>query len=393
MNQQVSVVLVGIAGYGQMYVKEILDKQNVNAFVKGVVDVTPEKSTYYSLIQQRQIPIYASLEEFYQHHEADLAILSTPIHLHKRQACLAMENGSHVLCEKPATANTEDVKKMQETRDRTGKFLAIGFNWSFTDAVQSLKQDILRGAFGQAKRMKSVVLWPRNQAYFQRSSWAGKQYSPTGEAIFDSVANNATAHFLHHLLYVNGGRMDTSATIKTVTAELYRANPIETFDTCAVRLQTENDIEILYYASHAVPENHAPQYQLEFEEAMIDYNPNEHGRNITVRWNDGSITEYPDPEQDHTAKLHVCIQAIRENHQDILCGIEAGAQHVKAIDAMHKSVPSIPTFPENWMAYDEQNQLITVDDLADTLKECYLKACLPHELNVEWSQPGNRIQL
>src|SRR5699024_3010834 len=188
-----------------------------------------------------------------------------PIHLHKNQACLAMEKGSHVLCEKPATADLEHLQEMIDTRDRTKKQLAIGFNWSFTESVQELKNDILSGKFGRPLKAKSIVLWPRNADYFNRSSWAGKKFSPDGDRIFDSVANNATAHFLHHLLYLSGDSIETSAEIDHLTAELYRANPIETFDTCAVRLQTKNDVEIVYIAAHAVSEQHRPKYIMEFE--------------------------------------------------------------------------------------------------------------------------------
>ncbi|GAE91953.1 oxidoreductase [Gracilibacillus boraciitolerans JCM 21714] len=256
MSKQISVVLVGIGGYGHTYLKNLFNEGNESAFVIGVVDVAPERSDYYEEIKDRNIPIYHSLEDFYQDHQADLVIICTPIHLHKSQSCLAMENGSNVLCEKPATANPKDLQEMIATRDRTGKKLAIGFNLSFTDPVQELKSDILAGKFGKAKRMKTLVLWPRNADYFNRSGWAGKKYSPEGEMIFDSVANNATAHFLHHLLYLSGDSIETSAEIDQLSAELYRANPIETFDTCAVHLRTKNEVEIIYLATHAVEEEH-----------------------------------------------------------------------------------------------------------------------------------------
>ncbi len=50
MTKQVSVVLVGIGGYGNMYLRALLDPQNVNAYVEGVVDVVPENSNYYQEI-------------------------------------------------------------------------------------------------------------------------------------------------------------------------------------------------------------------------------------------------------------------------------------------------------------------------------------------------------
>lgn len=393
MTKQVSVVLVGIGGYGNMYLRALLDPQNVNAYVEGVVDVVPENSNYYQEIIEQNIPVFESLEVFYQEHNADLAIISTPIHLHKHQSCIAMENGSHVLCEKPATASRKHLQEMIETRDRTGKKLAIGFNWSFTNTIQALKEDILTGEFGKPIRMKSLVLWPRNSDYFNRSSWAGKKFSPNGEMIFDSVANNATAHFLHHLFYLTGDAIDRSAEIDQLSAELYRANSIETFDTCAVHLLTKNNVEVIYLASHAISNNHRPKYSIEFENAIITYHPEGESSDIVATFKDGTKKTYQDPENNHLAKLGVMIEAILTNDDNILCGPEAASSHVHAIYGMHQSVKDIPTFPSNWISVDEEQKLTIVDGLEEVLTECYDQFCLPNDLGIEWSKPGSIVKL
>ncbi|WP_058306596.1 Gfo/Idh/MocA family protein [Gracilibacillus massiliensis] len=393
MKTVVSIVLVGIGGYGNVYLKSLFSKENESALVEGVVDVAPKRSNYHQEIIDRNIPIYDSLEDFYKENKADLAIISTPIHLHRDQACLAMEKGSHVLCEKPATANPKHLQEMIETRDRTNKKLAIGFNWSFTDSVQELKQDILKGQFGRPLRMKSLVLWPRNADYFNRSGWAGKKFSPNGDMIFDSVANNATAHFLHHLLYLSGDKIEKSAEIDQISAELYRANPIETFDTCAVHLHTKNDVEIIYLASHAVADEHRPKYKLEFEDATITYHPDGERSEIVAKWHDGKEKVYEDPEQNHLAKLGVMIKAIQSEDQSILCGPEAARAHVQAIYGMHQSVQDIPNFPVHWVAYNEENKLTTVQGLDETLKQCYHQFCLPNDLGIEWSTAGDIVKV
>ncbi len=247
------------------------------------------------------------------------------------------------------------------------------------------------GKFGKPLRMKSLVLWPRNADYFNRSGWAGKKYSPNGEMIFDSVANNATAHFLHHLLYLSGDQIEKSAEINQISAELYRANPIETFDTCAVHLHTKNDIEIIYLASHAVADEHRPQYELEFEDATITYDPEGERSGIVAKWHDGTEKEYDDPEKNHLAKLGIMIKAIQTEEQSILCGAEAAKAHVQAIYGMHQSIKEIPSFPQHWLAYNEENKLTTVQGLDETLKQCYRQFCLPNDLGVEWSETGNIV--
>ena len=100
MTKDISIVLVGIGGYGNSYVKDLLEgepKEGVR--IVGAVDPNPAGCRYLDQIKQLEIPIYESLEEFYANQRADLAIISSPSHLHAPQTILAI-NGSNV-CENP----------------------------------------------------------------------------------------------------------------------------------------------------------------------------------------------------------------------------------------------------------------------------------------------------
>ena len=129
--------------------------------------------------------------------------------------------------------------------------VAIGYQWSFSPAIQRLKGDIAAGVFGAPKRLKTIVLWPRDETYYSRNRWAGKQRDEAGNPIFDSPVSNACAHYLHNMLYVLGDAVDRSAIPSRVSAELYRAHPIENYDTAALRCWTDRGVEILFIVSHA----------------------------------------------------------------------------------------------------------------------------------------------
>lgn len=392
-KNKVSVVLVGTAGYGNIYLKELLHKENQQIDLIGVVDILPHQSKFYSELIARKIPIYHTLQQFYQEHKADLAIISTPIHLHQEHSCMAMNYGSNVLCEKPIAIDPQQIQEMRKTSKKTGKFLAVGFNWSFTPSVQLLKEDIIAKKFGKAKRFKSITLWPRSKDYYTRAPWAGKKYSANGHLIYDSIASNATAHYLHHLLYLNGQSINESALLRNLTAELYTVNDIETFDTCAVKIKTKSNVEIYYYASHAVEEVVNPQFVLEFEHATISYQQDGESSDITVLWDNGNITTYEDPSLHPMAKLDVCAQAIIRNDHDILCGIDAATSHVEAVHAMHQSVPNPSIFPNKIIGVNEPSNLLFVEKLNDVFMECYDKWCLPSDLDIDWSKRGKDVKL
>lgn len=290
--------------------------------------------------------------------------------------------------EKPLSTTVEDAHRIMDTRNRTGKFVAIGYNWSFTSAIQRLKKDVMAGLFGKGIRLKTIVLWPRTQDYFKRASWAGRKVSRDGTPIWDSVANNATSHFLHNMFYVLGADKDRSVDSKNLTAELYRAHDIETFDTCAVRVNTKEDTEVLFFASHATGEEMGPRFVFEFEKAVVTYNRNEE---IIACFYDGTKKRYEDPEADHLAKLRVCLQAVETGNDDIFCGPEAAITHVQSIRAIHQSVPEVAAFPAKLIKYDAG--YLQVEGLGDTLLDCFQQGCLPAEAGVPWSQKGEVIRV
>ncbi len=397
MEKQVSILLVGIGGYGEVYVRSLLNHAADGRFIiKGVVDPKPEACSRYAEIINGGVPVFASLDDFYRNAEAELTVISSPIQYHCPQTCTALRKYSNVLCEKPMCATIEDAMKMMKARDESGKFLAIGYQWSFSKAVQALKQDVIKGILGRPKRLKTIVLWPRDDIYYKRG-WAGKKRDSNGNWILDSVANNATAHYLHNMFYILGEKMDASARPEYAEAELYRANNIENFDTSVVRTITGDNTEIMFYASHAVDSLYGPAFRYEFENAVATFESTGDNPQITVVFKDGKTKSYGNPSTEiEGAKLWTCIDAVLENTA-IPCGPEAAFSHTLCINAMQESVPDIATFSDSIIRIKENpsssSKVKYVDGLGDALLKCYDSWLLPGEAGYPWSRAGKKVYI
>src|SRR5439155_12631452 len=236
--------------------------------------------------QSRGVPIHPSVQSLLAEAEVDLLMIATPIHLHAPQTCLALQRGTNVLCEKPLAGTLADAVRMWHVQLSAKAFAAIGYQWSFSDAVQSLKRDIMNGVLGKPIRLKSIVFFPRPQMYFRRNDWAGRIRTIGGDGVLDSPVNNATSHFLHNMFYVLGRTRETSAMPQSVQAELYRANQIENYDTAAIRSRTECGAEILFYTTHAAPDRRGPKSHFEFEKAIVEFDANGDGQFI-AHFHDG----------------------------------------------------------------------------------------------------------
>ncbi len=392
-HKPVDIALVAIGGYGLVYLSGLLDNpKQANFRINGVIDPMPESCKRFPEVQALNVPIYDTLEEFYLHHRTDLVLISSPIHLHCPHTCLALQNGSTVLCEKPLGATIQEAGKMIEARDRYGKQVGIGYQWSFNSAILNLKKDIQAGYFGAPKRFKTITLWPRDETYYRRNNWAGKKRDANGNWILDSPINNAMAHYLHNMFYVLGNARETSAKPEWVIAELYRANEIENFDTAALRCMTDNGVELLFYVSHAIEENYGPIFSYEFEQATIRYDLQD--PIIRAHFRDGSVKEYGNPDQVYLQKMWDAIDAVRSGAV-LACGPEAASSQTACINGAQLSMPEIVEFPKELIKISEDvgQRLTTVEGLADVLKSCYEKNVLPSEEKIAWSQAGARVPL
>ena len=76
----VKILLIAIGGYGANYMKELTEKNVTNAKIEGICEVMPGIEKRFPIINEKNIPLYQNIEDFYQEHEADLAVIATPMH-------------------------------------------------------------------------------------------------------------------------------------------------------------------------------------------------------------------------------------------------------------------------------------------------------------------------
>ncbi len=392
--EKIRVVLVGIAGYGTTYVHQLLDAGPIpDVLIAAAIDPYPEKCPLLDKLKAANVPILASLDEWQG--PCDLLINTTPIHLHRPITCDALQRGAHVLCEKPAAATIQDVYTMIDASKQADRFVAIGYQWSFSDAVQLLKQDVIKGRFGKPIRLKTLVCWPRPASYYQRNNWAGALRTPAGAWILDSPVNNATAHYLHNMFYVLGDAPDQSGAPLSIQAECYRANAIQNYDTAMLRCRTAQGADILFYASHAITTQRGPIMEYVFERGTIRYDADADAC-FQAHFHDGSSFNYGSPNQTGPNKLWHTLDAVR-NHTAPICGLQACIPHTLCVNGAYESTPAPHPFPQNlvqvtpWMDADT---ITAVDSLSNVMQHCYDQNILPAESRIApWAIPAQTINL
>ncbi len=363
-----SIVLIGVGGYGGLIAREVLENAaSHDAFVSGIVEPFIENSPVKDMLGK--IPVYTSVEDFYANSSAELAIISTPIHLHAQQCIYCMSHGSDVLCEKPIAPTVEAAMEMKQASEKYGKHLNIGFQLSYAPAILKLKEDI--PSFGKALSCHSLTCWPRNLEYFARS-WAARK-SINGIEVNDSIAMNACAHYLHVMLFLLGKNTVSSAMPEKLRGALYRANDIEMFDTVALELMY-NGIPVRFLASHATESNMNPHTRLRFEKAEVIITEDDGDESVVAVLANGEKKIYGATYKDKFKKIWYALDVARGEKQPV-CTVDTALPHLKCVSAAAENI-TIRNF-ENTIS---QNDVICVPGLDTALIAAHDNDSMPWDI-------------
>lgn len=396
--RRTSILLIGAGGYGNIYLDffrdGIIDENK--AGLAGVADPFAGTSPGYKWLIQNRIPIYDTPEAFFQQHHADLTVIAAPTSFHLPYSILAMENGSHVLCEKPLTSTVQEMDFLEREQKRLGFQLGVGFQWSFSDTMGKIKKDILSGVYGRPRVLKAFISWPRLVRYYQSSSWKGRVKDSSGNFILDSIVSNAAAHYLHNMFFLLGNTMETAAYPEWVDAELYRAKDIESFDTCFLKGKVAGG-GFYYAASHATNINGDPKFSYEFERGTIEFNSKRQDNLATGHLTDGRTIVYGNPfeQKEEACKLQAMIDYIQEN-RPVRCTIPTSHPHLLTCNAVfdYGKVTNLPQ--ETLMKIHMDNPALAniyCGGLYADMLDCYREGLLPHEKGFGWSKKSVHIDL
>lgn len=381
MKQMVRVLLLGVCGYGSNYIKEISERDIPGVRIEGICEVVPNVADLYPIIREQNIPIYKSPEEFYREHQADLAVVSTPIHLHYQQIVTCLQNGSNVLTEKPVCTSVQGARKLEELERQTGKFISVGYQLNYSRDVLALKQDILSGKFGKPVSMKALHAMRRGDKYYARNGWAGR-IAVNNCAVNDSPFNNACAHQFQIMTFLLGDRMDRAMELARVEAEPYKANRhVENFDAIAIHAETVNRVPVWYFTAHALQEKKlGPVAEYRFEKGTV-YFGRDYGSGPKAEYvyegDDGTVADYGKiAKGERLQKFYDAIQAVRTGSRPV-CTVQCAIPHLEAVEQIAR-IPIVQV-PEPWMQdlHEEDDTFHTIKDLQKTFTWCYTHQEMP----------------
>jgi len=92
--------------------------------------------------------------------DIDAVYIPLPNGLHHKWALAALENGKHVLIEKPMTSNAREAREIRDAASRAGKVALEAFHWRFHPAAHTVKAIVLGGEYGPVRSVNPDMILP-----------------------------------------------------------------------------------------------------------------------------------------------------------------------------------------------------------------------------------------
>lgn len=179
----------------------------------------------------------------------DVVTIVTPNHLHFAPAKAFLEAGFDVICDKPLTTSVADAEELLATCERTGRILAVTYNYSGYPLVRHAREMIAAGALGtirivQLEYPQEWLTTPLEATGHKQAAW---RTDPQQSGVAGSLGDIGT-HAFHLAEFVTGLKVSQLAADLSTFVSGRRLD-----DNAQVLLRFANGARGMLWASQVAP--------------------------------------------------------------------------------------------------------------------------------------------
>ena len=226
MNQ-VRIGIIGLGHIGTVHADYLRRGEIARATLTAVCTRTEPKLNAY----RKACTVFSRGSDLIHSGAIDAVIIATPHPDHVPTGIAALEQGLHVLVEKPLASCVADARPLVDAHQNPHCAFAIAFNLRTDPLHRTLKSLVADGRLGTLQRVSLIVTeWFRTNAYYASSSWRGRWKGEGGGMLI-----NQYAHHLDLLQWICG----MPVRLRAVCA-FGKHHPIEVEDEATAYLEWEN---------------------------------------------------------------------------------------------------------------------------------------------------------
>jgi len=258
--------------------------------VCGAFSSTPERSRQSGeLLSLPADRVYGTYQEMIEKEKnlaadkrMDFVAIVTPNNLHFPPAKMALENGFHVMCDKPMTLNLAEAKELQRIVEKSGLLFGLTHNYTGYPMVKQARHIVQSGQIGKVRKVVVEYLqgWLTTKLEDSKHKQAGWRVDPSQSGASCSMGDIGT-HAENLTEYITGLR------IEELCADLTTFVPGRSLDDDgSVLLKLEQGAKgILYVSQIAVGEENGLRIRIYGEKGSLSWRQEE-PNSLVVRWLD-----------------------------------------------------------------------------------------------------------
>lgn len=215
--------IIGCGGIAQAHAQGY--KTTGKADLVGFYDVENQKAEDYA--QEFGGKAFASAEELLGGQTIDVASICTPPSSHENLACTAMQNGVHVICEKPLAHTSQSARVMCQCAADTGMLLVTAYKFRFFANVLWAKTLLDEGKLGKVVFARNIFAGQIDMS----DRWFSKKEISGGGVMLDNGV-----HSIDLLRFLFGEVDGVFAVARNA------GQPMEVEDSCRLMLNMSSSI-------------------------------------------------------------------------------------------------------------------------------------------------------
>ena len=167
--EKVRIGIVGMGNMGKYHADYLIKGKVAHAELSAVCSTSPEKLSAY----KDPVAVFGNGEEMIRSGSIDAVLVATPHYQHTSLGICAIENGIHLMVEKPISAHKADAERLIEVSTQHPDIVFGGmFQLRTEPRYLKLKKLIADGDLGDIVRINWIITdWFRTEAYYASGGW------------------------------------------------------------------------------------------------------------------------------------------------------------------------------------------------------------------------------
>lgn len=164
---------IGVIGAGGRMtgVLEKVCRVDPSVQVRAVFDPDPESVELFRGRVARDVETCPDEAALCARGDLDWVFIGSPNHAHARQACMALEAGRHVFCEKPLALSLDEAERMHAAWRSSGRQVVLGLVLRYSPLYRAAKAAIASGRIGRVLSFEFNETLSFNHGGYIHGNW------------------------------------------------------------------------------------------------------------------------------------------------------------------------------------------------------------------------------